>query len=310
MQNQGTSKLAVSLTIFGILALGLIGYAVYAATHAGSPQDQQGALPPQTTTFGTSSGSTTTVPVAGGNPAQPVVPASPVADTGENTSKYKDGTYSATGSYVSPGGPDNIGVTLTLSNGVVTSVTATPMPHDPTSARYQQKFMSGYHAQVVGKNIYAIDLAEVAASTVSTFAKRAGALGVNLEVSAPAPVRVNADRGSLTQVAVNLIDNALRHTPADGRVVVEVRREGAEAVLRVRDTGTGIPYADLPRVFERFYVVDRSRAREHTGTGLGLAIAKHMVEAHAGTLVAESVYGQGASFTVRIPATPNNIKER
>jgi two-component system sensor histidine kinase ResE len=71
--------------------------------------------------------------------------------------------------------------------------------------------------------------------------------------------------------------------------------------MRVRDTGTGIPFSDLPRVFERFYVVDRSRSREQSGTGLGLAIAKHLVEAHGGTLVAESVYGQGAAFTVRIP---------
>jgi two-component system phosphate regulon sensor histidine kinase PhoR len=85
-------------------------------------------------------------------------------------------------------------------------------------------------------------------------------------------------------------------------VVVTVLAEGRDAVLSVRDTGVGIPFADLPRVFERFYVVDRSRSREHTGTGLGLAIAKHVVEAHGGTLVAESVYGAGATFSMRIPA--------
>jgi two-component system phosphate regulon sensor histidine kinase PhoR len=73
-------------------------------------------------------------------------------------------------------------------------------------------------------------------------------------------------------------------------------------LLRVRDTGIGIPFGDLPRVFERFYVVDRSRSREHGGTGLGLSIAKHLVEAHGGTLRARSVYGQGATFTVRLPA--------
>jgi len=84
--------------------------------------------------------------------------------------------------------------------------------------------------------------------------------------------------------------------------VIDVRREGTDAVLVVRDTGVGIPFADVPRVFERFYVVDRSRSREHTGTGLGLAIAKHLVEAHGGTLVADSVYGSGATFTMRIPA--------
>ncbi len=83
---------------------------------------------------------------------------------------------------------------------------------------------------------------------------------------------------------------------------MSVSREANDAVLRVRDTGAGIPFADLTRIFERFYVVDRSRAREHTGTGLGLAIAKHLVEAHGGSLVADSVYGSGATFTVRVRA--------
>ncbi|GAC1659931.1 MAG: hypothetical protein NVS4B13_06450 [Candidatus Elarobacter sp.] len=146
------------------------------------------------------------------------------------------------------------------------------------------------------------DLGDIAAATVNTFAHRADTLGVDLELEAPAAVEVEADRGRLTQIALNLLDNALRHTPAGGTVLVDVRREGMDAVLCVRDSGSGIPFADLPRVFERFYVVDRSRSREHGGTGLGLAIAKHLVEAHGGSLVAESVYGQGAIFTMRIPA--------
>ena len=149
------------------------------------------------------------------------------------------------------------------------------------------------------------DLGDVATSTVNSFAQRADALGIELELEAPDPVFVDADRGSLRQVAVNLVDNALRNTPPTGSVTVEVRREGNEAILAVRDTGVGIPFADLPRVFERFYVVDRSRSREHTGTGLGLAIAKHLVEAHGGALTAESVYGSGATFTVRLPVAPS-----
>jgi two-component system phosphate regulon sensor histidine kinase PhoR len=154
------------------------------------------------------------------------------------------------------------------------------------------------------------DLGDVASATVNTFAQRAGALGVELDLEASERVDVEADRGSLTQVAVNLVDNALRHTPAGGSVTVDVRREGADAVLRVRDTGPGIPFADLPRVFERFYVVDRSRSRERAGTGLGLAIAKHLVEAHGGLLVAESVYGRGATFTMRIPAAHAEMRKR
>jgi two-component system phosphate regulon sensor histidine kinase PhoR len=147
------------------------------------------------------------------------------------------------------------------------------------------------------------DLGDVASATVNTFAQRADGAGVELDLVAPEPVFVSADRGRLTQITLNLVDNALRHTPEGGRIVVEVRREGAAALLAVRDNGTGIPFADLPRVFERFYVVDRSRSREHGGTGLGLAIAKHLAEAHGGSLSAASVYGHGATFTLRIPAS-------
>lgn len=152
------------------------------------------------------------------------------------------------------------------------------------------------------------DLTDVATSTVNTFAHKADSLGVDLELDAPVAVPVDADRGRLIQVTVNLLDNALRHTPSGGRVRVEVLRQNGDAVLRVRDSGTGIPFLDLPRVFDRFYVVDRSRSREHGGTGLGLAIAKQLVEAHDGVLSAESVYGKGAVFTMRIPAATEDTE--
>jgi two-component system phosphate regulon sensor histidine kinase PhoR len=149
-----------------------------------------------------------------------------------------------------------------------------------------------------------VDLGDVAAACVNTFAQRAATLGVELDLDAPEAVTVAGDRGALTQVTMNLVDNALRHTPPGGAVTVAVGRDGSDATLRVHDTGAGIPFADLPRIFERFYVVDRSRARERTGTGLGLAIAKHLVEAHGGSIAADSVYGQGATFTVRLAAEP------
>jgi two-component system, OmpR family, phosphate regulon sensor histidine kinase PhoR len=146
------------------------------------------------------------------------------------------------------------------------------------------------------------DLGDVASATVNTFARRADSAGIELELDAPEAVAVDADRGRLVQIALNLLDNAVRHTPRGGRIVVEVRRDGPSALLAVRDNGAGIPFADLPRVFERFYVVDRSRSREHGGgTGLGLAIAKHLAESHGGSLTAASVYGHGATFTLRIP---------
>ena len=156
------------------------------------------------------------------------------------------------------------------------------------------------------------DLTDVARSVVNTFAQRAAGLDVSLQLRAPQPVFVNADRDRLMQVAVNVVDNALRHTPARGSIEVEMVAEDGCAVLRVRDTGSGIPFNDLPHIFERFYVVDRSRSRGHSGTGLGLSIAKRLVEAHDGMIVAESVFGAGATLTCRLPLAPgdgSNIKE-
>ncbi len=95
---------------------------------------------------------------------------------------------------------------------------------------------------------------------------------------------------------MNLIDNAIRHTPSGGgRVKVELDARGSDAVVRVRDTGMGIPYRDLPHIFERFYVVDRSRTRESGGAGLGLAIVKGIIDAHGGTISAESTLGRGTT---------------
>jgi signal transduction histidine kinase len=107
-------------------------------------------------------------------------------------------------------------------------------------------------------------------------------------------------------VLVNLIDNALRHTPAGGRVEVSVVGGEAATSLVVRDTGVGIPFNDLRHIFDRFYVVDRSRSRETAGTGLGLSIVKQIVEAHGGTVGVESEFGLGATFTCVFPRARSN----
>lgn len=145
------------------------------------------------------------------------------------------------------------------------------------------------------------DLTDVAAAVVDTFSHRAATLNLNLDLEAPEPVYVDADRDRLAQVAVNLVDNALRHTPAGGAVTVEVGRDADWALLRVRDTGAGIAFADLSHIFDRFYVADRSRSRGQSGTGLGLSIARTLVEAQGGSLQADSVLGRGATFTCRLP---------
>jgi two-component system phosphate regulon sensor histidine kinase PhoR len=110
-----------------------------------------------------------------------------------------------------------------------------------------------------------------------------------------------ADEEALSQILDNLVDNALKYTPAGGRVSVSWRAESGEAVIQVQDTGIGIPEADLPRIFERFYRVDKARSRELGGTGLGLSIVKHLVGAMHGSVSASSRIGQGTTFSVRLP---------
>jgi two-component system phosphate regulon sensor histidine kinase PhoR len=148
------------------------------------------------------------------------------------------------------------------------------------------------------------DLTDVAASVVDTFSHRASSFEIDLDLEAPEPVFVDADRDRLAQVAVNLVDNALRHTPPAGSVTVEVTRDAAWAVLRVRDTGAGIAFGDLAHIFDRFYVADRSRSRGQSGSGLGLSIARNLVEAHGGTISVDSALGRGATFTCRFPEVP------
>jgi len=150
-------------------------------------------------------------------------------------------------------------------------------------------------------NVRDVDLEEVARPIVSSFDQQASNKGVSLELTALRPVRVEADPDRLAQVFVNLIDNAVRHTNAGGRVKIELDAHGSDAFVRVRDTGEGIPYRDLPHIFERFYVVDRSRTRESGGAGLGLAIVKGIVDAHGGAISAESMLGRGTAFTIRLP---------
>lgn len=115
--------------------------------------------------------------------------------------------------------------------------------------------------------------------------------------------RISIDEDRIEQVLTNLVDNAIRHTPAEGSVTVSITNEQNFAKIQVRDTGQGIPQDDLPYVFERFYKADKARTRSKGGTGLGLAITKNIVEAHNGTISVESVEQQGTTFTFYLPLT-------
>jgi heavy metal sensor kinase len=145
-----------------------------------------------------------------------------------------------------------------------------------------------------------VHLAEIVARAVDLYREVADAKGVSLSADAPADVTVAADRTRLEQVAANLIDNAVKYTPHGGCVDVEVRREEGAAVLRVRDTGSGIPADELPRIFDRLFRGDTSRAER--GLGLGLSLVKAVVEAHGGTVEVVSEPGRGSVFTVRFPS--------
>ena len=147
------------------------------------------------------------------------------------------------------------------------------------------------------------DAAAIAAETWNAFSDRARDARVEFAVVAAGGGGVTADPDALRQVFTNLFDNALRHTPAGGRIKVSVDRAPGEGGVRiaVTDTGSGIGPEHLPRIFERFYRADPGRSREEGGTGLGLAIVKHLLEAHGGRVEASSTLGKGTTIRMFFP---------
>ena len=129
---------------------------------------------------------------------------------------------------------------------------------------------------------------------------------VELKLECPSTLPlVQADPERIEQVMLNLIHNAIKHTPPGGSITVSGEVIDTELVIKVHDTGEGISEKDLPRIFERFYKTDQ--ARSSGGTGLGLAIAKHIVEAHQGRIWVESLAGQGSTFFIALPLTDTNL---
>lgn len=144
-----------------------------------------------------------------------------------------------------------------------------------------------------------IRLADVVERAVDLYRDVADAKGVIVDVVSGVSRTVFADRTRLEQVAANLIDNAVKYTPAGGRVTVELGADGEFAIVRVSDTGPGISSDELPRIWDRLFRGDASRAER--GLGLGLSVVKAIVEAHGGTVDASSEPGGGTVFTVRLP---------
>jgi two-component system, OmpR family, sensor histidine kinase CiaH len=146
-----------------------------------------------------------------------------------------------------------------------------------------------------------LDLSELASDVVRRTVPLAHQADVQLATGSAAAAVVEADPDRIQQVLLILLDNAIKHTPAGGRVTVDVDRDGSHATLRVLDTGWGIEPQHLPRIFDRFYRVDTARSRQAGGTGLGLAIAKMLIDAHHGELSLASTPGVGTQVTIRLP---------
>lgn len=130
---------------------------------------------------------------------------------------------------------------------------------------------------------------------------RSDAKKIRILVEFPADLMVRADHQRLHQVLLNLIDNAIKYSHAEGHVWIGAQSIADAVQIWVRDDGPGIPSDARNRVFERFYRVDKARSREHGGTGLGLAIVKHIVQAHGGTVWLESEMGRGSTFHFTLP---------
>lgn len=151
-------------------------------------------------------------------------------------------------------------------------------------------------------NIHEICFVELVKSCVDKMQMEAGNKQQALECFVIGEIPcIKADHDRIEQVVLNIISNAIKYTPDDGKITVYIGKTHSEVYMKVVDTGIGIPQKDLPRIFERFYRVDKARSREMGGTGLGLAIAREIVEAHSGFITISSEAGNGTEVVVKLP---------
>ncbi len=172
----------------------------------------------------------------------------------------------------------------------------------------QMSSLEAGHAQL---DLAPLDMQALTEETVTVIEPECEQMGITIhnEIAPHTPL-VLADSDRITQVLLNLLDNARRHTPKGGQIRVGARPEGKNLSIWVSDTGVGIDAADLPHIFERFYRADRSRATATGGTGLGLSIVKAILSAHGGTIWAESQPGQGSRFTFTLPIVQTPVPTR
>jgi signal transduction histidine kinase/DNA-binding response OmpR family regulator len=208
---------------------------------------------------------------------------------------------------------------LTLILGPLDELITNPVRPEPAALASQHALMHRHAARLLELINQLLDITRLEAgqlrlratatnltnfvqSSVSAFDSLAVSRGLSLRaVVPPAALWASVDPDQLDKVLTNLLGNALKFTPAGGKVQVRLSAEPNHAVLTVADTGPGIPAAHIPLIFNRFHQVDDSASRRHSGSGIGLALVKELVALHQGTVVVESTEGMGTTFTVRLP---------
>ena len=138
-------------------------------------------------------------------------------------------------------------------------------------------------------------------SSIQICQAKADAKRIDIELSCGDSVTATINAALLEQALINLIDNAVKYSGENGKIVVKSEKTPVELSISIQDNGIGISRKHLSRLFERFYRVDKARSREQGGTGLGLAIVKHIVKAHGGHVTVESERGKGSTFTIHLP---------
>ncbi|MFN6473143.1 MAG: sensor histidine kinase [Nostoc sp. SerVER01] len=163
-------------------------------------------------------------------------------------------------------------------------------------------FLSRHNGSLTDTILKPVDLQEILKSLAEDFAAQAPAQNLNFNAQFPQqPVMLEADANLLKQAVINLLTNAFKYTPAGGKVELNLFTQSHWAVIQVKDNGIGIPGADLPHIFDRFYRVDTVRSRQTGGFGLGLAIAQQIVQGYNGQITVKSTIGQGSTFQINLP---------
>jgi two-component system phosphate regulon sensor histidine kinase PhoR len=158
----------------------------------------------------------------------------------------------------------------------------------------------------IGIQLTSVAVRDVLQSAALSCQLKARDKQVTLSIDGPDDLHFPVNAPLLEQALINLIDNAIKYSPDGGEVQLTARADATGLTITVRDFGCGIAREHLPRLFERFYRVDKARSRKQGGTGLGLAIVKHIIQAHGGQVQVDSTPGEGSLFTLRLPVAPSN----